>query len=106
MIEERRRSPRMTVTDAELTLVPFVSTVQVLDISAGGVLLELPRQPELGSRGRLRLTLDGVPFALQVQVQRVSQASDAIRAGRFHVAARFVEISPDDRQRIERCTTT
>jgi hypothetical protein len=52
------------------------------------------------------LTLDGVPFALQVQVQRVSQASDAIRAGRFHVAARFVEISPDDRQRIERCTTT
>src|SRR5438105_2222816 len=56
-MNERRRSPRVTVEDAELTMGPFVTGVKVLDIGAGGVLLESGRRPQIGERGRLSLTL-------------------------------------------------
>jgi PilZ domain len=102
-MNERRRSPRVTVEDAELTMGPFVTGVKVLDIGAGGVLLESGRRPQVGERGRLSLTLAGAAVAAQVEVQRVSPGNDP-PPGRFHVAARFVSLRPEHRQIIAVCT--
>jgi hypothetical protein len=93
----------VAVDAAELTMAPFVTSVQVLDIGAGGVLLESPREAQLGDRGRLTMSLAGEPFAAQIEVQRVSPASES-RSGLFHVAAKFVALRPEDSQVINRCT--
>ena len=104
-MEERRRSSRIGIDAAELVLLPLVATVRVLDIGAGGVLLESPRQPQLGSRGKLTLMLLGEPVSVEVEVQRVSPINDPQADGRCCVAATFVSVSPELRRVIERSIT-
>ena len=101
-MEERRRSSRRTV-EGELASVPAALNVRVLDISVAGVLLQSSQPLEAGARGRLRLNLDGAPFRADVQVQRVSEPTDA-KAG-YRVGATFVALTPDLRQLIERFMT-
>ena len=97
-MEERRRSPRRTV-HGEIAIVPTIANVQLLDVSLSGVLLQSDQSFETGTEGGLTMDLDGSRFRADVHVQRVMAASSVIGC---RLGARFVALSPDDRQLIER----
>jgi hypothetical protein len=96
-MEERRRSPRRTV-HGEIAIVPTIANVQLLDVSLSGVLLQSDQSFERGTEGGLSVNLDGSHFRADVHVHRV-MASSAVGC---RLGARFVALSPDDRQLIER----
>ena len=98
-MDERRRFPRHETT-GQLATVPASVNVRVLDISVAGVLLHSSESVAAGTKGNLRLHLDGSAFRVDVQVQRVA-AAPAGAAG-YRVGATFVGLSPDLRQLIER----
>ncbi len=98
-MEERRKVPRHQVGE-EFASLPANMSVRVLDISTAGVLLQSPRLLNPGSRGSLRFTLSGEPFAADVHVRRVSSAS-AAGAG-YQIGATFVGMTLEHRQLIER----
>ena len=95
---ERRRAPRHPVELGELTVMPSSVPVQVLEISTAGVLLRSEQPVKPGARGRLRLTVGGTLIAADVEVRRISAATHA----GYRVGARFVGISPEHLQAIER----
>ena len=101
-MEERRRFLRHAI-EGELATVPAVLNVRVLDISLAGVLLQSSRPVDPGSRGRLSLNLEGHPFRVEVEVQRVAAAADASVG--YRVGATFVTLSRDLRHVIERFMT-
>ena len=98
-MEERRRHPRHDTT-GQLATVPASVNVRVLDISVAGVLLHSSEAVEAGTKGNLRLHLDGSAFRADVQVQRV--APDSSAAAGYQLGATFVGLSPDLRHLIER----
>ena len=98
-MEERRRFPRHDTT-GQLATVPANMNVRVLDISVAGVLLQSSEAIAAGTKGNLRLHLDGSAFRADVQVQRVDGAPGGT-AG-YRLGATFVGLSPDLRQLIER----
>ena len=98
-MEERRQFPRHDTT-GQLATVPASVNVQVLDISVAGVLLHSSEEVAAGTRGHLRLHLDGSPFRADVQVQRVAAAP--VGTAGYRLGATFVGLSPDVRQLIER----
>jgi hypothetical protein len=102
-MEERRRSKRLAVPNAELALLSLSMTVQVLDISLAGVLLQASRLVQTGARGSLRLSLGGTPFSADVTVQRVVPSGSL--ADGYRVGATFGAISLEHRQVIERYTS-
>ena len=97
-MEERRRSPRRTV-HGEFAIVPTIANVQLLDVSLSGVLLQSDQSFEMGTEGGLSMKLDGSRFRAYVHVQRVVAASPGVG---YRLGARFVALSPEDRQLIER----
>ena len=97
-MEERRKSPRRTVQGG-VAILPTTTNVQLLDVSLAGVLLQSDQMVEVGADGSLSLTLDGSPFRASVHVQRV--AAKGLEDG-WHLGARFVALSPDDRRLIAR----
>jgi hypothetical protein len=103
MSEERRRSPRLVSYTAEFAGLPAALSVQVLDISEGGVLLQSSRPVDVGLRGPLRLTIGGESLTTEVAVVRVSQATSGV-AGTYCIGAKFVAIKPEERHIIERLT--
>jgi hypothetical protein len=74
-----------------------------MDISVNGVLLESSRALELGTRASLRLNMGGMPFAADIEIQRVS--AEAAGEARYQLGATFVAISQEHRQLIERFTS-
>ena len=98
-MEERRRFPRHETTD-QLATVPANLNVRVLDISVAGVLLHSTEAVEPGTKGNLRLHLDGSAFRADVQVQRSAPAADG--ASGYRLGATFVGLNPDLRLLIER----
>ncbi len=85
--EERRRSPRAVV--AGYTLVADVSwPVQVMDISAGGVLLASTVPVAVGRRGWLLTSLGADPLKAEIEVRRVAR----LAAGPYGLGARFVSL--------------
>jgi hypothetical protein len=98
-MEERRRSPRHQV-GGQFANLPANMSVRVIDISSAGVLLQSTRLLNPGSRGSLRFTLAGAPFAADIQVQRVSTASDA--GSGYRIGATFVGMTLEHRRLIER----
>jgi hypothetical protein len=98
-MEERRRFPRHDTT-GQLATVPASVNVRVLDISVAGVLLHSSEAVEAGTKGNLRLHLDGSAFRADVQVQRSAAAPDG--AAGYRLGATFVGLNPDLRQLIER----
>ena len=103
VMNERRHSPRYDVRAGEFAGVPFSMSVQVIDITVEGVLLHASRSLEVGSRGSLRLNVGGTAFAADIEVQRVSAATDAKNLT-YQMGAVFVNISPEHRHVIERFT--
>ena len=102
-MEERRRAKRHPVEYGEFVGVPFSLTVQIMDISVAGVLLQSPRPIEVGARGALRLTIGDNSLTADVAVTRVSPATVGADT-QYRIGARFVGISPEHRQLIERFT--
>jgi len=98
-MEERRRFPRHDTT-GQLATVPASVNVRVLDISVAGVLLHSSEAVVAGTKGNLRLHLDGSAFRADVQVQRV--AEEPAGASGYRLGATFVGLSPDLRHLIER----
>src|SRR5262249_35164518 len=101
-MEERRRSARVTLGFVDIATLPTTQSVQVLDISVVGVMLQLSRPIDLGTRGSLRLNLWGSPFTADVEVRRVSPVVENGRDLGYRVGAAFVAITPEHRHLIER----
>jgi len=98
---ERRRIPRATIAETELSVLAFPLPVRLLDISLGGVLLESSHAVDLGMRGTLRFNFGGVPFSAEVKVERLQGHRNG--AGeRFTIGASFVALSREDQRVIER----
>jgi hypothetical protein len=98
MIEERRRSPRFEVEGGELAVLPISMSVRLLDISLSGVLVQSRQNAKEGARGRLRLNLEGHPFAAEVEVRRIAQGAGGHG---YKIGARFVDLTDDQRHIIE-----
>lgn len=103
MINERRGAPRYAAKAGELVMLPFPVSVQVMDISVAGVLLQSSRPIEVGTRGSLRLNIGGTPFLVDVDVRRVSPSPTG-KDLTYRIGAQFVGIGPEHRQVIERFT--
>ena len=99
MIDERRRDPRHDIVSGEMAILPFAISVRLLEISAGGVLLQSNQIAKVGSRGRLTLTLEGQPFSAEVEVRRVSIGVDNVGS---RIGVMFVNTTPEHQQMIER----
>ena len=69
IMEERRRSPRYPVTGGEPAILPVSLSVQLLDISQAGVLIQSSQHAKEGSWGRLRFNLAGRPFSTEVEIR-------------------------------------
>lgn len=102
-MDERRQSPRYDLKAGEFAGLPFTMSVQVIDITVAGVLLQSSRSLEVGTRGLLRLNVGGTPFAADIEVQRVADDT-AAKNLTYRMGAVFVSISPEHRQAIERFT--
>ena len=74
-------------------------SVQVLDISEGGVLLQSSRPLSVGLRAPLRLSIGGQSFTSEVAVTRVSPSPGGAA---YEIGAMFVAIGAAERQIIER----
>src|SRR3981081_2210703 len=94
-MQERRRSPRVVLPE-DLAVLPVSVTVRVMDISVPGVLLQTSRPFEAGTRASLRLNMGGLPFAADIEIQRVSGETGS--GARYQVGATFVTISQEHRQ--------
>jgi hypothetical protein len=100
---ERRRAPRYESRGGELVVLPVPVSVQVVDISVAGVLLQSSRPVRVGTRGSLRLNIGGAPFLVAVDVRRVS-AGPAGKDLTYRIGAEFVSITAEHRQVIDRFT--
>jgi hypothetical protein len=98
-MDERRRHPRRPV-DHETASMPAMLTVQVLDITADGALLQAARPVAVGTRAMFRLNLGGTMFNAEMLVQRVAPAPGGALGVR--IGASFINVAPGDRQLIER----
>jgi len=101
VIEERRRSPRYEIEAGELAILPVAISVQILDISPAGVLLQSSQSAKVGSRGRLSLDMAGQPFSAEVEVRRISLGVGNVG---HRIGVMFVDLSADCQQMIERFT--
>ena len=99
---ERRRSGRIVMGHIQPATLPTSQSVQVLDISVMGVLLQSSRPVEPGTRGSLKLNFWGTPFAADVEVRRTVPVTNDGRTVGYRVGATFVTIAPEHRQLIER----
>ena len=82
--------------------LPVAASVQILDISLSGVLVESSQPTRQGARGHLRVDLGGAPLSADVEVRRVSSAEGT---DRYRIGASFVNLSPEQQQLIGRFTT-
>ena len=98
-MEERRRFPRRSV-EGQFASVPISQQVRVVDISAAGVLLHSTQPLGVGSRGALRLSLAGKPFAADVLVERVIGGTGPAEG--YRIGAKFVSINAEHLNVIER----
>jgi hypothetical protein len=79
--------------------MPSSLSVQLLDITEAGVLLQASQPVDDGSEGRLSLNLDGVPLKASLHVERVAAAE---QPPGYRVGATFVDLTSDQRQLIRR----
>jgi c-di-GMP-binding flagellar brake protein YcgR len=101
--KERRRTPRATVAGGHALQMPLSTTVQLVDISLGGVLLSSPQGVQPGVRATLQTSLGAQPVQAELEVCRVlPERAAGHPQGRFRVGARFVALSEADRHAVQR----
>jgi hypothetical protein len=96
IMEERRRSPRYPVTGGEPAILPLSLSVQLLDISQTGVLIQSSQHAK-EEPGASALQPGGQPFSTESR----SVASRWDRNCRYKIGARFVDLSEEHRKIIE-----
>jgi hypothetical protein len=94
---ERRRTPRVAMGPGVGLGVAMPMTVQLMDISASGVLISSPHKMTPGQRARLQLTLGGEAVSVEVEVRRVFDGLESLGRSRYRLGASFV--APDERAR-------
>ena len=97
-MEERRRAPRYPLVHHEAAVLPFSLSVQLLDISQTGVMIQCAQHAKEGSRGRLRFNLGGQPFNAEVEIRRVGVG---LGGTGYKIGARFIDLSEEHRQMIQ-----
>jgi len=96
--EERRKSPRVEVGGQYVFRAEQHVRVRLLDISAGGALLQTDERLPVGGVGKLRLSLGGTPFETTVEVKREEPAAEL----RGRVAGVFiVAMQPREQDALE-----
>jgi len=97
-VAERRKSPRVAVGGQCVFRADQRVRVRLLDISAGGALLQTDQQLPVGGIGKLRLSLAGTPFEATVEVKREEPAPEL----RGRVAGAFiVAMQPREQDALE-----
>lgn len=76
-------------------------SVQVIDISQGGVLLFSARSASVGARGKLSLRIGDGTLVVDVEIRRVSELAN--RPG-FRIGAMFTDLAPEHSAAIARFT--
>ena len=100
---ERRRFPRTTVAAGHELRMPLQMTVQLLDISANGVLVAAPQPLEPGAIAEIQSRLGADPVLMQVEVKRVAPDGAPGRpAGRYRMGSRFVAVDEAGRRGIQK----
>ena len=106
MADERRQHPRIPVrlqTEVRFTSWHVYSLIYTIDISKGGMSLELPTQPEVGAKLTVRLMQpDGTSVALEAVVRHASQG----KGGRWSAGVQFTSLGDREKQAIERAITS
>lgn len=96
---ERRRGVRVAAPDRAEIGWPNWATVQVMDISTGGVLFSTQAIVTVGEKGHLRMRIGDRGFAAQVEIQR-----EAARAGvsaSHRLGARFASLDEASRHALD-----
>src|SRR5438045_9284681 len=97
-VQERRKSPRVAVAGRYVLRTDQRVRVRLLDISAGGALLQTEERLPIGGIGKLRLSLAGTPFEATVEVKREEPAPEL----RGRVAGAFiVKMQPREQDALE-----
>ena len=86
--------------------MPVVINTDVLDISAGGVLLSTGAAFQQGQRGRLRVLLGEDPFSAAFEVRHVAAGTQSAEERRFHVGAAFTSMDDASRDVLRRFLKT
>jgi c-di-GMP-binding flagellar brake protein YcgR len=102
MTDERRKEPRFPVRlEAEVRFTSWhvFSLIYTINISKGGMNLELPEQPTADAKLVVRLVEpDGNQVELNAVVRHVSQTKN----GRWSVGVQFTGVAPAQMQAIEK----
>jgi hypothetical protein len=101
---ERRRSPRVQMGSGAVVVRPVSMAVRLLDLSSDGVLLSCPDPITPGAKPRVVARLDGRPLDAELDVRHVSSQWDQ-RSGGYRVGGRFVALTPQARQAVDRLLT-
>ncbi|MEO6950557.1 MAG: PilZ domain-containing protein [Polyangia bacterium] len=105
--DERRSSPRLRLRrGVSVTLRGISHETHTINVSTGGLSIELVEAPERGTRGNVLLALtEGPSLDLLVEVRWISPLSTQGPGGidtRYLVGLQFLTISPEA---LERLTT-
>jgi len=96
---ERRRNVRIAcASDAEIRF-PVWTTVELVDISARGVLFSSTDPLDVGTRGELRIRLGDQSFAAQIEIRRRDVRPGA--PGGHFVGVSFVFVEERNRRHLE-----
>jgi hypothetical protein len=99
---ERRRVPRITLSEEHRVSVPLAVTVRLVDISTGGVLLASTQRMSVGQRARLHTTLGSEPLNVEVEVRRVADAGAGVNGrGRYRMGAVFTSLDDTARRSVQ-----
>jgi c-di-GMP-binding flagellar brake protein YcgR len=83
--------------------MPVQMTVQLLDISASGVLIAAPQPLEPGAIAEIQTRLGANPVLMQIEVKRVApDAAPGKPAGRYRLGSRFVAIDEAGKRGIQK----
>jgi c-di-GMP-binding flagellar brake protein YcgR len=103
LIEERRRTARMTARDGFEMGLGRPHAVRLMEISMTGALLRTSHSPPVGERGELRTKLGDHTFAVQVEIRRVVlQPGQGELPGRYSLGVTFVSLDAENRRCLER----
>lgn len=92
---ERRRSVRVAAPERAEVSWPNWATVQLMDVSASGVMFSSPVALQVGGKGHLRMRIGDRGFAAQVEIQREAMRPGANAARRL--GARFASLDEASR---------
>jgi c-di-GMP-binding flagellar brake protein YcgR len=100
---DRRQHIRTRPASLKAVVLPFVDDIELVDISARGVLLASTTLLQVGQRAQLRLLLDREPVVASVEIVRVED--DTMRGrepNRRRYGARFIAVDEKGQRAIQR----